>query len=133
MKGLRFTKIVKQLKVEGVWGEWEAKHCSQRQPWTKYLRQTLLFLWNSALREKVNFYFSGVFLLVLKKFSVREEDRTLDYHSMKFWGFPDVFKFLKIVSLKLFGKLWGDSYIPCLLWITALRLTFGKRKTWQNI
>ena len=28
---------------------------------TKYLRQTLVFMWNSALREKFNFCFSGVF------------------------------------------------------------------------
>ena len=28
---------------------------------TKYLRLTLLFMWNSALREKFNGYFSGSF------------------------------------------------------------------------
>ena len=30
-------------------------------PFTKYLRQTLVFMWNGSLREKFNFYFSGVF------------------------------------------------------------------------
>ena len=29
--------------------------------WTKYLRKTLIFMWNSALRENFNFYFQGVF------------------------------------------------------------------------
>ena len=31
------------------------------QPRTKYLRQTLVFMGNSALREKFNFDFQGVF------------------------------------------------------------------------
>ena len=31
------------------------------QLWTKYLRQTLVFMWNSTLREKFNFYFWGGF------------------------------------------------------------------------
>ena len=34
---------------------------SRLQPWTKYLRQTLVFLWNSALKESFNFYLWGVF------------------------------------------------------------------------
>ena len=31
------------------------------QPQTKYLRKTPVFMWNSALWEKFNFYFQGVF------------------------------------------------------------------------
>ena len=31
MKGLRVTKIVKEMKFKGVWGELEAKKCFQRQ------------------------------------------------------------------------------------------------------
>ena len=31
------------------------------QSFTKYMRQTLVFMWNSALRKKLSFYFSGVF------------------------------------------------------------------------
>ena len=27
----------------------------------KYLRNTLVFMWNSALREKLNYYFQGVY------------------------------------------------------------------------
>ena len=30
------------------------------QPFTKYLRQTLVFMWNSARQEKFNFFFSVV-------------------------------------------------------------------------
>ena len=31
------------------------------QSFTKYLRQTLVFIWNSALQEKFNFSFGGDF------------------------------------------------------------------------
>ena len=41
MKELRVTKIVKEIKFEGVLGEFEAKKCFQRHPFTKYLRLTL--------------------------------------------------------------------------------------------
>ena len=44
MEGLRVTKIVKEIKFEGVWGELKAKNCSQRQSFTKYLRQPPLFM-----------------------------------------------------------------------------------------
>ena len=38
MEELRVTKIVKEIKFEGVWGELEAQKCFQRQSFTKYLR-----------------------------------------------------------------------------------------------
>ena len=44
VKGLRVTKIVKEIKFEGVWGELEAKNWCQRQSFTKYLRLTLVFM-----------------------------------------------------------------------------------------
>ena len=56
----------------------------------KYTRQTLVLVWNSALREKFNFNFSTVFLIALTEFSFREVDWALDYNSMKFWDFPDI-------------------------------------------
>ena len=31
------------------------------QSWPKYFRQTVVFLWDSTLREKFNFYFSRIF------------------------------------------------------------------------
>ena len=42
MKGLRVTKIVKEIKFEGVWDELESKNGFQRQSVTKYLRLTLV-------------------------------------------------------------------------------------------
>ena len=42
MKGFRVTKIVKEIKFEEVWGEFEAKKCFQRHSFTKYFRLTLV-------------------------------------------------------------------------------------------
>ena len=67
-KGLRGTKIVKEVKFEGVCGEFESKKGFQRQSFTKYSRLTLVFLWNSALSEKLNFYFSKGFASINKIF-----------------------------------------------------------------
>ena len=61
MKGLRVTKIVKEIKFEGVLGELEAKKLFLIQSFTNYVRLTLVFMWNSALHRKFNFYFSRVF------------------------------------------------------------------------
>ena len=36
---------------------------SYQQSFTKYLRQTLVFMSNSALKEKFNLYFLGAFYL----------------------------------------------------------------------
>ena len=40
----------------------------------KIYRQTLVFIGNSALREKLQFLFFKSFLLVFRKFSFWEED-----------------------------------------------------------
>ena len=44
VKGYRVIKTDKEIKLEGVWGELEAKNCFQRQSFTKYSRQTLVFM-----------------------------------------------------------------------------------------
>ena len=40
----RFRKIVKQIKFEGGWGELEARNSFQRQSFTKYYKQSLVFM-----------------------------------------------------------------------------------------
>ena len=50
-------KVVKEVKFERLRRELEARNCFQRQSFTKFLRQTLVFLRNSALPEKFNFCF----------------------------------------------------------------------------
>ena len=52
------------------------------------------------------------------------------------WGLDNVliiFKFPKILSLKLFGDSWGNSCIPCLYVIIVYRFTCGERRIWWNI
>ena len=44
MKGLRVTKIFKEIKLEGVSGDLEPKKDFQRQSVTKYVRLTLVFI-----------------------------------------------------------------------------------------
>ena len=61
VKGLEVNKTDKEFKFEWTCAKLRGKNCFQRQPWTKPLRQTLASMWNCALREKFNFYFSVVF------------------------------------------------------------------------
>ena len=63
------------------------------QSWRKYLEQTLVFMWNSTLREKISFFRS--FLLVLPKFPFSKEDWAPSFDSMKFSDFPDISLFLR--------------------------------------
>ena len=74
VKGIRVTKFFKQIKVEEFCGQLEARNCLQRQAFTKYLRKTLVFLWNSR------------FLPILTKFSFCEKDWPLGYDYLKFKG-----------------------------------------------
>ena len=59
VKGLRVTKIVKEKKL--VWGELKSRRDFQRQSFLLYLRLILIFVWNDALRENINFCFSMAF------------------------------------------------------------------------
>ena len=65
------------------------QNCFQRQSWTGYMRQTLVFVWNSAIRENFNFYFQQ-FPTGIGEFWVWGEGWALGYNSMKFWDFPDL-------------------------------------------
>ena len=67
VKGLRVTKIFKQIKFEVVWGKLAAKLCFQRQSSKKHLRETLMFMWNSTLQQKFISYISVVFGYYWKK------------------------------------------------------------------
>ena len=55
VEGLRVSKIVKGIKLEEFWGDLEANRCFQRQSFAKYLRLTVIFIWNSELLAKFNF------------------------------------------------------------------------------
>ena len=60
------------------------------QSFTKYLRQTLVFMRNSEMRESFSFCLLAVFLLVSTKFSFWDGDWALGYNSMRFRSFPDL-------------------------------------------
>ena len=68
VNSLRVTKIFKEIIFEGVCGNLEPKTRFQRQSVTKYLRLTLVFAWNSALRDKLNFFFYSFFDRIAKIF-----------------------------------------------------------------
>ena len=68
MKDLRVTKIVNEIKFDGVWDELEGKNCFHRKSFTKYLRQTLVFMLNSEIQNSFNFYISGVFCYFQQNF-----------------------------------------------------------------
>ena len=53
------------------WGNLEATYCFPRQSWPKYMRQTLVLVWSSVLREKLNFNFWIVFCLYWQNFYFR--------------------------------------------------------------
>ena len=72
IKGLRFTKVVKQIKLEEVCGELESRNCFQRQWFKKYLRQTLGFMWNRALRQSAISVFQDIFASTDKIFILGE-------------------------------------------------------------
>ena len=58
-------------------------------------------------------YWLRVFWLLLQKFNFWKGDCALGYISMQIWDFPDISLFPKILSLKSFVNLWGNSYQTC--------------------
>ena len=61
---------------------------------------------------KVQFLFLKRLLLVLTKFSFREEDWALGNNSIKFWDFPDICLFPNILSFFLWA-LWAAQRRKC--------------------
>ena len=63
MEGLRVTKVVTEIKSEGVWAGLEAKYCFLRQSFTKYLRQTVVFVKYISISISVSIFqqfFAGI-------------------------------------------------------------------------
>ena len=91
VKGLRVTKIVKEIKFEVVSGKLEAKKYLQRKSFTKYLKMSLVFIWNGAVQNKFNFkLLFKSFSLAFTKFSFWQEDWILGYHSMELTYSADI-------------------------------------------
>ena len=54
------------------------------QSWPKYFKQTVVFLWNSTLREKFNFYFSRIFCYYWQNFNFGSK---AEHQAIILWGF----------------------------------------------
>ena len=70
----------------------------------------------------VRYLFVRGLLQVLAEFAFWEWGWALSYGSMKYWDFHD--------TSQVFGDLWLNIYIPCLLLIIKLRFTCGENKIW---
>ena len=90
VRGLRGTKVFKEIKFEEVWEELESKTGFQRQSFPKYLRLILVSTWNSALREKFNFYCSRNSCYNWQNFHFGRKIAHFGIIQMKFRHFPDV-------------------------------------------
>ena len=88
MKGIRFTEILKEIRLEGVRGELESKKSFQRQSFTRYLRLTLVFVADSALREKFYICFQELFACINK--ILLRGDWNSSYSSSGSSHFPDI-------------------------------------------
>ena len=82
---------------------------------------------------RAQFLFFKGFLLMLEEISLfgggGGAEWALDYNSIKFWGFPNILYFPKILS---FGNSLDNLYIPCLILIITFRFTCGERKICQT-
>ena len=90
----RVKKTVKKIKLEGAWGELEARSCFQRQSFTKYLRQPLIFMFSISVFQGIFTSTDKIFILVGRLSSTQYFYEVLRF----FWYF---------LSLKLFS----NSYI----------------------
>ena len=72
MKGLRVTKIVKEIKFEGIWDNLESKKCFQSQSFTKYLRLTLFSSEIANYLKSLMSNFQELFASINKTFILAE-------------------------------------------------------------
>ena len=64
-KDLQLPELSTKLNLEGA-RERQRQKSLQRQSFSKYLTLFLVFMWNSALWEKLNLFFSTVFAIINK-------------------------------------------------------------------
>ena len=129
MKDLRVSKIVKEIKFKGVWGDLKAKNCFQKWSFTGYMRLTLVFVWDGQLASYISvgmaqweggliYVFQG-FVANISGIWVLEGGGGLAA-GLSFCGVFILSSYFliswdpEILSVKLFGKLWSNTYIPCL-------------------
>ena len=94
----------------------------------KYIADKVWFSCQIVQYGKIFIFIFSSFLLVSGAFWVWGEGWPLGYNPMKFWDFPDLSWFLKILNLKSWGKSSDSWYIPYFLLIITLRFTCGEKK-----
>ena len=123
LHNLRVMKIVKQIKFEGLV---RSKKLFPETTIYKTFEMNMrneIFIWNSALWEKFNFYFSWDFCLYWQSFY---SQRRTKHYAIIPWIFEIFLVFLKI--LKVVRQLVRQLVYTSLLPIITLRFTFGERK-----
>ena len=68
LKVLHYIEQIRAFHEKNYWTFGHIKVLHNLQSWPKYMRQTLVLVWNSALREKFNFNFWTVFRLYWQHF-----------------------------------------------------------------
>ena len=76
-------------------------------------------------RARKVFLFLRVFWRLLPKFSFPKGDWALGYVSAQVWDFLNISLFPKLLSLKLVGNSWGNSYSKFAILNMTFRFTFG--------
>ena len=74
---------MKHNKFGDAWGELEPKYCFQTQSWPKFMRQTLVLVWNSSQQKKFTFKFWTDFRFYWQNFHF---ERKTDY-AIFLWRF----------------------------------------------
>ena len=107
---LRFAKIIKVSENCIDSTEWHKRCLPFLKLSKKYLREPLVFMWNSvATMAKVQFLFFRRFLLILAKLLFREEDWTLRNFEI-FLIFPNFPR--SVVIWQLLRQLVYTSLVP---------------------
>ena len=89
---------------------------SNQSEWSSYLSKNKIFGTKQKnpvkldCIRKVWYLLLRAFWLLLPKFNFWKGDWALGYVSTQIWDFPNISLFPKILSLKSFGNLWGNSY-----------------------
>lgn len=88
-----------------------------RQSYWKYMGLASYNPMQNILRfekntKKLSYLFLRIFWTQLPKICFYKGDWAQGCVPMQFWAFPNVSLFPKILSLKLFGNLWGNQARP---------------------
>ena len=126
MLGWKLASSLKKKLLRWCFFLWILQDCLSTQSWTKHWRQILeikqkyIFLWNVL---EMIFY---NFLAELKKFSFRVVSRALFFITSILVASLKFSNFVKVLKLKSFDNLWGNSYTPSMVTITYV-------KTWKSL